>query len=117
MSSTCAKKAKLTLVASGTPYVISRPRGLVDANRIVCMAPLDLVRRVIKTDLIMLSGQVIYVIQGMSCMKCHKAILDIAAQLVHLNSPMHGKVSLYFPIVSRIMVSLYHMVELKLDEI
>jgi hypothetical protein len=27
MSSTCAKKAKLTIVASGMPYVISTPRG------------------------------------------------------------------------------------------
>jgi predicted aspartyl protease len=27
MSSTCAKKARLTLVASGTPYVISTPGG------------------------------------------------------------------------------------------
>jgi hypothetical protein len=27
MSSTCAKKAKLTLVTSETPYVISTPRG------------------------------------------------------------------------------------------
>jgi hypothetical protein len=35
MSSTCAKKAKLSLVASGASYVISTPRGRVDANRIV----------------------------------------------------------------------------------
>jgi hypothetical protein len=35
MSSTCAKKAKLTLVASGAPYVISTPGGRVDADRIV----------------------------------------------------------------------------------
>jgi hypothetical protein len=27
MSFTCAKKAKLSLVASGAPYVISTPRG------------------------------------------------------------------------------------------
>jgi predicted aspartyl protease len=27
MSSTCAKKAKLSLVVSGVPYVISTPRG------------------------------------------------------------------------------------------
>jgi predicted aspartyl protease len=27
MSSRCAKKAKLSLVASGAPYVISTPRG------------------------------------------------------------------------------------------
>jgi predicted aspartyl protease len=32
MSSTCAKKAKLSLVALGAPYVISTPRGRVDAN-------------------------------------------------------------------------------------
>jgi predicted aspartyl protease len=35
MSSTCAKKAMLTLVVSGTPYVISTLRGRVDADRIV----------------------------------------------------------------------------------
>jgi hypothetical protein len=35
MSSTCAKKAKLSLVASGAPYVISTPGGRVDANQIV----------------------------------------------------------------------------------
>jgi predicted aspartyl protease len=32
MSSTYAKKAKLSLVASGAPYVIGTPEGLVDAN-------------------------------------------------------------------------------------
>jgi hypothetical protein len=35
MSSTCVKKAKLTLMASAAPYVISTPRGRVDADRIV----------------------------------------------------------------------------------
>jgi hypothetical protein len=35
MSSTCAKKAKFSLVALGAPYVISTPGGRVDANRIV----------------------------------------------------------------------------------
>jgi predicted aspartyl protease len=35
MSSTCAKKVRLTLVALRTPYVISTPRGRVDANWIV----------------------------------------------------------------------------------
>jgi hypothetical protein len=34
MSSTCAKKAKLSLVASGAPYVISTPGGRVDANQV-----------------------------------------------------------------------------------
>jgi hypothetical protein len=114
MSSTCAKKAKLTLVVSGMIYVISTPGGRVDADQIVHKAPLDLVDRVIETDLIILSGQGIDVIIGMSWMKWHKAILDIVAQLVHLNSPVHGKVTLYHHAVSCIKGPLHHMVELKL---
>jgi predicted aspartyl protease len=35
MSFTYAKKAKLSLVASGAPYVISTPRGRVDADQVV----------------------------------------------------------------------------------
>jgi predicted aspartyl protease len=35
MSSTYAKKAKLSLVALGVPYVISTPGGYVDADQIV----------------------------------------------------------------------------------
>jgi hypothetical protein len=35
MSSTYPKKVKLSLVASGVPYVISTPGGRVDANQIV----------------------------------------------------------------------------------
>jgi hypothetical protein len=69
MSSTCVKKVKLSLVALETPYVIHTPRGQVDADRIVCKAPLNLARRVIDTDLIILSGKGIDVIPGMSWMK------------------------------------------------
>jgi hypothetical protein len=35
ISSTCVKKAKLSLVASGVPHVISTPEGRVEADRIV----------------------------------------------------------------------------------
>jgi hypothetical protein len=42
MSSTCDKKAKLTLVASGVSYVISTLGGRVDADRIVQKVPVDL---------------------------------------------------------------------------
>jgi hypothetical protein len=35
MSSACANKAKLSLVTSGAPYMISNLRGRVDANQIV----------------------------------------------------------------------------------
>jgi hypothetical protein len=117
MSSTYAKKAKLSLVASGMPYVISTLDGWVDADQIDCKAPLDLAGQLIETDLIILRGQGIYVILGMSWMKWHKAIHDIEARLVRLNSIVHGKVTLYLPVVSHIKAFLHHMVELKLEDI
>jgi hypothetical protein len=57
ISSTCAKKARLSMVAMEAPYVISTPRD---------KAPLELVRRVFSTDLIILECQGLNVILGMS---------------------------------------------------
>jgi hypothetical protein len=78
ISSTCAKKAMLSMVATEAPYVISTPRGWVDADQIVCKAPLELIGRVFSTDLIILKGQGLDVILEMSWMKMHRAVLDIA---------------------------------------
>jgi hypothetical protein len=117
MSSTCAKKAKLTPVVSGVPYVISTPRGRANADRIAQEVPLELSEKIFITNLSILSGQGIDVILGMSWMKMHKAILDIAARLVHLNSRMYGKVTLHHPAISHIKASLHHMVESKIEEI
>jgi PDZ domain-containing secreted protein len=66
MSFTCAMKAKLSLVASGVPYVISTPGGQVDANQVAQKVPLELSERIFNTNLIILSGQGIDVILGMS---------------------------------------------------
>jgi hypothetical protein len=89
VSSAYAKRAKLTLVASGAPYVISTLGGRVDADRIAQKVPLRLFKRVFNTSFIVLSGQGIDAILGMRWMKMHKVILDIAARLVHLYSPMY----------------------------
>jgi hypothetical protein len=43
ISSICAKKVMLSMVATKSPYVISTPGGWVDADRIVRKAPLELV--------------------------------------------------------------------------
>jgi hypothetical protein len=117
MCSTYAKKAKLSLVASRAPYVISTPRGRVDANWIVQKAPLELSGRIFSTNLIILSGQGIAIILGMSWMKLHKAVLDIAGKLIHLDSPVYGKVIVHLPTISCIKVSLHHVAELKLEDI
>jgi hypothetical protein len=117
MSSTRAKKARLSLVASGAPYVISTPGGQVDANQVAQKVPLELSGRIFSMNLIILSGQGIDVILGMSWMKLHRAVLDIAGRLVHLDSPVYGKVILPLPAVSRIKASLHRMVELRLEYI
>jgi hypothetical protein len=46
ISSNCAKKARLSMVATEAPYVISTPGGWVDADWIVYKAPLELAGRV-----------------------------------------------------------------------
>jgi hypothetical protein len=79
ISSTCAKMVILSMVATKAPYVISTPGGRVDADRIVHKAPLELAERVFSIDLIILKGKGLDVILGMSWMKLHRAVLDIAA--------------------------------------
>jgi hypothetical protein len=117
MSFTYAKKAKLSLVASGAPYVISTPRVRVDANQVVQKVPLELSGRIFSTNLIILSGQGIDVSLGMSWMKAHRAVLDIASRLVHLDSPVYGKVIIQLPAISCIKASLHRVVEIKLEDI
>jgi hypothetical protein len=117
ISSTCAKKAMLSVVTVEALYVISTPGGRVDADQIVHKAPLELVGKVFSTDLIILKGQGLDVILGMSWMKLHRAVLDIAGRLVHLDSPVYGKVILHLPAVSHIKASLHHVDELKLEDI
>jgi hypothetical protein len=87
ISSTCAKKAMLSMVATEAPYVISTPGGWVDEDRIVQKALLELAERVFSINLIILKGQGLDVTLGMSWMKLYRAILDIAGRLVHLDSP------------------------------
>jgi hypothetical protein len=50
-------------------------------------------------------------------MKAHRAVLDIVGRLVHMDSPVYGKVILHLSAISRIKASLHHMVELKLKDI
>jgi hypothetical protein len=117
ISSTCAKKAMLSMVATEAPYVISTPRGRWDVDRIVYKALLELDGRVFSTDLIILEGQGLDVILGMSWMKWHGEVLDLAGRLFHLDSPMYGKVILYLPVIFRIKTFLHHVAELKHEDI
>jgi predicted aspartyl protease len=52
VSSTYAKRAKLSLVGSEVPYVISTPGGRVDANQIVQKVPLSYPREYLAPNLL-----------------------------------------------------------------
>jgi hypothetical protein len=117
MSSTCGKRAELSLTVSKPSYMISTPGGRVVDNRIAREVPLELAGHVFSTHLIVLGGHGIYVILGMSWMKLHKAILDIAKRLVRLDSPIYGKVTLRLPIVVCIEASVHHTVTKSIEEI
>jgi hypothetical protein len=97
--------------------VISTPIGRVDDDQVVQKVLLELSGRIFSTNLIILSGQGIDLILGMSWMKVHRAVLDIGGRFVHLDSPMYGKVILHLPAISRIKASLHHVVEQKLEDI
>jgi hypothetical protein len=77
---------------------------------------LELTGRVFNTNLIILSGEGIDVVLGINWMKMHKATLDIATRLIHLNSPVYGKVTLHLLAVARINASLQHMVERRIED-
>jgi hypothetical protein len=76
------------------PYMISTPGRQIVTKQVVVNPPLNLKGRIYKTCLIVLDGQVIDVILGMSWIKRHWALLDTVAQVVHLYSPEHGSVTL-----------------------
>jgi hypothetical protein len=47
----------------------------------------------------------------------HRVVLDISAHLVHLDSPIYGKVSLQLPPVAHLQASVYAAIAKSLDEI
>jgi hypothetical protein len=89
----------------------------VVANQMAHKIPLDLAGQVFSTALIILEGQGIDVILGINWMKMRRVMLDISARLVHLDSPIYGKVSLHLPPVARLQASVYAAVAKCLDEI
>jgi hypothetical protein len=74
--------------------MISTPGGKVFTKQVVVNPSPNLHGRVYKTCLIVLDGQGIDVILGMKWMKKHKALLDNAARIVHLDSTKHDSVAL-----------------------
>jgi hypothetical protein len=87
------------------------------ANLIAREVPLELSGHMFPTHLIVLDGQGIDAILGMSWMKLHKAILDITKWLVYLDSLIYGKVVLHLLVIVHIKASVHHTVAKSIEEI
>jgi hypothetical protein len=89
----------------------------VVADQMVHKIPLELVGRVFPTSPIILEGQGINIILGINWMKMHKAVLDISAHLVHIDSFIFGKISLHLAPVARLQTFIHAVVAKSLDGI
>jgi hypothetical protein len=117
ISSSCAKKAKLAPTIAKPSYMISTTGGRMVANQVAREVLLELAGQVFPTHLVVLHGQGIDVILGMSWMKLHKAILNIANRLIYLDSRIYGKVGLHLPPIVHIKASVCHTVAKSIEEI
>jgi hypothetical protein len=117
ISKACTKSHRLTITHLSTPYMINTLGGKTVTQYLAKNTPLNLGIRVYKAGMIILDGHRIDVILGMSWMKEYKAVLDIAARTMHLESPTHGSVSLRLPSPTSIASALYHTVAQNLEDI
>jgi hypothetical protein len=117
ISKACTQKHQLVIEHIITPYLIRTPGGNIATKQLVMTTPLSLEGIVFRTSLIVLEGQGIDVILEMGRMKRCKAVLDIAAHTVHLESPTHGSVVLKLPPPISIASALHHTVAQNLEDI
>jgi hypothetical protein len=113
----CTQKHHLAIEYMLTPYVISNPGGKIFTRQVVVNVPLNLGGKEYKTCLIVLEGRCIDIILGMGWMEAHKALLDIAARVVHLDSLIHGIHVLQVSSPSAANPSVHHTVAQNLEDI
>jgi hypothetical protein len=117
ISKAYTEKHKLAVKSLSTPYMIHTPRGNVFTKQLAVSTPLSLAGKKYKTHLIVLDGQGIDVILGMSWMRDHKALLDTAAHIVRLDSPVHGITILQLAVHPVTASSLHHLAAPSLEDI
>jgi hypothetical protein len=117
VSKACTQKCKLVIEPISAPYMISTPWGQIVTKQVVVNPPLNLKGRIYKTCLIVLDGQGIDMILGMSWMRRHRALLDTAVRVVYLDSPEHGSVTLQLTLTHVPTASAHHTVAQNLEDI
>jgi hypothetical protein len=117
ISKSCTQKSQLAIMHLSTPYMISTLGGKIVTSLPAKNNPLNLAGKIYKTGLIVLGGQEIDVILGMSWMRELKALLDTFVRTVELESPDHSVVTLQLASSSDAMPSVQHITIPSLEEI
>jgi hypothetical protein len=117
LSKACTQRHQLDIQHSNTPYLISTLGGKVVTRHMARQTPLDLARKVYKVCLIILDGQGIDVILGMGWMREHRALLDTAARVVYLDSPVNDMVALQLLVASTAPPPVHHTTTQNLEDI
>jgi len=94
ISKECATRLGLGIETMSKPYYIHSPGGQLITNQTTKLVPIRLQGENFTTHLIMLPTQKVDIILGMNWMKFHGIILDTSSRAVHVNSPIHGPMTL-----------------------
>jgi hypothetical protein len=113
----CTQRCQLSIHHIDTPYLISTPGGRVVTKQIVMHTPLNLAGKLYKPSLIVLDDQGLDINLGMDSMRAHKALLDTATRVVHLDSPIHGIHVLQLSSISVATPSVHHTAAWILEDI
>jgi hypothetical protein len=117
ISKACTQKCKLVIEPISAPYMISTPGGQIVTKQVVVNPSLNLKGRIYKTCLIVLDGQGIDAILGMSWTMRHRALLDTTTWVVHLDSTEHGSVTLQLASTPVTAASAHHIITQNLEDI
>jgi predicted aspartyl protease len=98
-------------------FVVATAGGRIFSNTITKAVPLQLGRKTLLTNLILLGLGGLDVILGMNWLTQHQVVLDFATRMIEIHSPTSGHTILYLPKVEGTNPCSYAAVNIQLEDI
>jgi hypothetical protein len=117
ISKGCIVRLGLKIESMPKPYHIHSPGGKLITNQFVKQVPLQLQGKIFPMALIMLPTQRIDIILGMNWMEGQGVTLDTTSQSVHINSSIHGSMTLNLRDPASLTHAVHHAEGKKLEDI
>jgi hypothetical protein len=97
--------------------MIATPGGKVATNQLNQSVPIRMGSHIVKTTLLILGLENMYIILGANWITRHQVVLDIASRIVEVKSPICGSFTLFLPSQDSTRSCAFAMVELPLKKI